>query len=94
MVLSACDLGASAAVSAGEGLGAVTALIAAGVRTVIASSLLVPDHEVVGDVMVAFHRELRTGTRAAAALAAARRTLDQGHPLAPVLGALQCHGRW
>jgi tetratricopeptide (TPR) repeat protein len=94
MVLSSCDLGDSAVVSGGETLGPVTAMIAAGVRTVIASPVLVPDDELVGEVLTAFHRGIREGISPARSLADAKGRLDPTHPMALVLGAVQCHGRW
>jgi CHAT domain-containing protein len=94
MVLSSCDLGDSAVVSGGETLGPVTAMIAAGVRTVIASPVLVPDDELVGEVLTAFHRGITEGISPARSLANAKGVLDPTHPMALVLGAVQCHGRW
>lgn len=94
VVLSACDLGSSSVVGRTEGLGPVSALLAAGVTTVIASPVLVPDHPAVGEVFGRFHTLLRRGMRPADALAEARSVVDPDDPVAVAIGAIQCHGRW
>ena len=53
-----------------------------------------PDAEVVGQVFGAFHRSVRDGIRPARALAEAKALLSDDDPLALLVGALQCHGRW
>lgn len=94
LVFSSCDMGSAAAVGSGESLGPVTAMLGTGVSTVIASPVLVPDHPDVGRLFAAFHTELRDGVRPSSALHAAKLTLESDDPMAAVVSALQCHGRW
>ncbi|MEN8113663.1 MAG: CHAT domain-containing tetratricopeptide repeat protein [Actinomycetota bacterium] len=71
VVLSACSAGRSGA--AGNQLhGFVTALLRAGVRTVIAPIVPVPDTDETLDLVDRLHRELQLGTRPAQALRRAR----------------------
>ncbi len=69
MILSACDLGASATLPGDELLGIAAALLAMGTRTIVASVLPVPD-ALSKRFMVDLHRRLAAGGSPAAALAA------------------------
>lgn len=94
IVFSACDMGAATAIGRGESLGPVTAMLGAGVETVVASPVLVPDHPTVSNMFARFHAAIRSGIRPARALAEAKASLDPEDPLSLVLGAIQTHGRW
>ncbi len=72
MVLSACNSGLQAVRPGDETMGIVAALLAAGCRTVIASTGLVPDTARTAKTMVDFHRRLVAGEGPASALAAAQ----------------------
>jgi tetratricopeptide (TPR) repeat protein len=93
LVLSACDLGATTG-SSGEPVGVVTAMLAAGVESVVASPVLVPDDLATAAFFGAFHSHLARGHSPAQALRRARRGVDRGDPGSLVLGAVQTHGRW
>ena len=69
IVLSACNAGITASRPGNETMGIVAGLLEAGVRTVIASTGLVPDTAGTADTMVGFHRLLLGGRSPAAALA-------------------------
>ena len=45
-------------------------------------------------VLKEFHLAVGHGRRPAYALAAAKAVLEEENPLAIVVGAIQCHGRW
>ena len=68
VVLSACDVGQADLRPGDEPLGLTSALLALGVRSVVAAVAPVPD-EVAADAMVDFHGLLAAGHGAAAALA-------------------------
>jgi tetratricopeptide (TPR) repeat protein len=70
VVLSACDLGRVTTRPGDEVLGMTAALLHAGVRSVLAGVARVND-DVACEVMLAYHRGLRSGLSSAAALAAA-----------------------
>jgi hypothetical protein len=70
VVLSACDVGRSRLRPGDEPLGLTAALLALGVRSVVAAVAPVRD-EAASEAMTAYHRELVTGTDAATALARA-----------------------
>jgi tetratricopeptide (TPR) repeat protein len=72
LVLSACDAGLSAVRPGDEVMGLAAALLALGVRSLVASVVPVPD-DLSRTTMLAFHEAFRTGVPAAAALAHARR---------------------
>lgn len=72
MVLSACNSGIQAVRPGNETMGIVAGLLGAGVRTVIASTGLVPDTSATARTMVELHRRLARGAPPAASLAAAQ----------------------
>jgi CHAT domain-containing protein len=80
VVLSACSVALAAPQPGDELLGFVASLLGAGTRTVVASSVPVPDAAGSAEAMVELHRQLGAGGGAAAALRAVRRRW-------PVLGA-------
>lgn len=67
VVLSSCDVGRARVRPGEEGLGLTSALLACGVRTVVAAVAPVRD-EVAATVMTAYHREVLAGADAALAL--------------------------
>jgi len=69
IVLSACNAGIVATRPGNETMGIVAGLLGAGVRTVIASTGLVPDTALTARAMVGFHRRLLGGMSPAEALA-------------------------
>jgi CHAT domain-containing protein len=77
VVLSACDLGLADVRPGDETLGLVTALLAAGSATVVASVARVAD-ETARATMVGFHRAVAGGAAPAEALAAALATTAAG----------------
>lgn len=70
VVLSACDVGRARVRAGGEALGLTAALLALGVRSVVAAVAPIPD-EVSAAAAVAYHREVVRGSDAASALATA-----------------------
>lgn len=74
VVLSACNSGIQAVRPGDETMGIVAGLLGAGVRTVIASTGLVPDTSRTATTMVDLHRRLVAGEPPAVALAAAQET--------------------
>ena len=70
VVLSACEVGRATPRAGDEALGLTAALLGLGVHTVVAATTRIPD-EVAAAAMTAYHRQLRSGLDAAAALAAA-----------------------
>ncbi len=87
VVLSACDAAVAAVHEGDELLGTAAALLAMGVRSVIAPLLPVPDDATTA-VMVALHHRLRAGERPAEALAHAGEGQDQA-----AAAAFVCIGR-
>lgn len=79
VVLAACESGAQVGFPGDEALGFVSVLLARGSAGVLASSLLVPDRQVL-PLMTAVHEHLAGGATMASALARARRTLDPQDP--------------
>jgi tetratricopeptide (TPR) repeat protein len=79
VVLAACESSADIAYTGGELLGFVSALIARGTAGVLGSIQLVPD-EVTADFMVRVHEHLRGDATLAAALHAARGSIDPDDP--------------
>lgn len=75
LVLSACDSGRAAVRPGDELIGLAAALLRLGTQSLVASVLPVPD-DATRRLMTAFHAELAAGVTPAAALAAARATLD------------------
>jgi len=69
-VLSSCDLGLTDVRPGDETFGMVTALLAAGARTVVASVARVADDTAMA-TMVGYHQAIAAGSPPAAALAAA-----------------------
>ena len=67
VVLSACDVGRARVRPGEEGLGLTSALLACGVRTVLAAVAPVRD-DIAATVMTAYHREVLAGADAALAL--------------------------
>jgi CHAT domain-containing protein len=83
IVLSSCD-SASGSVAAGEGLISMTwAALVAGSRTIVASQWQVAS-KTTTEIMIAFHRELRSGKSVAESLRAAQmaaaRRVESAHP--------------
>jgi len=74
VVLSACDAAQADTIGADEALGTAVAFLAAGSRTVIAASSLVPDSRATRLMMHDLHRALSDGQPPAKALALARRS--------------------
>ncbi|HMT32969.1 MAG TPA: CHAT domain-containing protein [Dermatophilaceae bacterium] len=70
VVLSACEVGRATPRAGDEALGLTAALLGLGVHTVVAATTRIPD-DVAAAAMTAYHRLLRSGLDAAAALAAA-----------------------
>ncbi len=79
IVLAACDSGVEVGYEGNEMLGFVSALFAGGTAGLVASSLVVPDLDTV-PLMRVLHEHVRTGATLAAALYAARATLDRDEP--------------
>jgi CHAT domain-containing protein len=93
IVLSACESGVSAARPGDELLGLVTALCSLGTDAVVASVVPVPDLDTTS-CMVELHRGLASGATPAAALAAARSSVDNSTPTGFVTSlAFSCFGR-
>jgi hypothetical protein len=88
VVLSACDLGAADTHPGDELLGFASALLNMGTRTVIASSVPVPD-AAAKRLMTELHARLVSGASPAAALADAQRRLIGSQP---PLGGFVCLG--
>jgi len=93
MVLSACDAGLPAARPGNEIMGLVAALLAAGTRTVLASTGLVPDTVSTLDLMTDFHSRLVAGERPAGALAAAQSRFEPLSPEGLAACSFVCFGR-
>lgn len=79
LVLSACDIGAVGLLRGDEVLGFPAVALASGVRTLVASLLPVEDGAA-RDLMVEFHRRLRSGEPPGRALAAANAELRDRSP--------------
>ncbi|HST65762.1 MAG TPA: CHAT domain-containing protein [Mycobacteriales bacterium] len=90
VVLSSCESGLAAVHPGDELLGLSAALLAIGVRSLVASVLPVPD-EAARPVMVSLHRHLRSGAPPAAALARARSEFPAGAAWVAAAGFL-CWG--
>ncbi len=75
LVLSACDGGLAAVAAGDELVGLASALLTFGAQTVVASVTAVPE-DLTHQLMVEFHRGVADGTGPAAALAAARTTVQ------------------
>jgi CHAT domain-containing protein len=75
LVLSACDSGRTVVRAGDELMGLTSALLAIGAGVIVASTVAVPDAPTEA-LMVQLHRRLRAGAAPAAALAAARATID------------------
>lgn len=92
VVLSACQSGVSAVQAGDELLGLVSALLALGTRTVIATTVPVSD-TATEPVMLALHDELARGADAAQAIATTRATIG-GHDdsAAAVAAGFVCFG--
>ena len=92
VVLPACHLAATRALSGGESLGAVAALLGLGVHTVVAPQLAVAD-DVAADLMRSFHGQLAGADAAAALGAAVGAVVRSGEPAAASAAAFICAGR-
>ena len=79
VVLAACQAAADASYAGGETLGFVSALIARGTAGVLGSTLVVPD-TATAPFMLRLHERLQGGFTLAAALHAARASLDLEDP--------------
>ncbi|MGH3915983.1 MAG: CHAT domain-containing protein, partial [Pseudonocardiaceae bacterium] len=75
IVLAACESGSDVLFEGNETLGFISTLIARGTAGLIASSVVVPDWNVVG-LMCALHARVRSGDTLAEALYHARTTVD------------------
>jgi len=91
IVLSACNAGITAARPGNETMGIVAGLLGAGVRTVIASTGLVPDTVLTTATMVGLHRLLLAGRSPAAALAEVQTVALEG-PEGYAAGSFVCFG--
>jgi CHAT domain-containing protein len=74
-------------------MGLVAALLAAGTRTVLASTGLVPDTVSTLDLMTDFHSRLVAGERPAGALAAAQSRFEPLSPEGLAACSFVCFGR-
>jgi CHAT domain-containing protein len=83
VILSACEAGGSGIRPGDELLGLAAALLALGTRTLIASTVSVPD-DTSKALMLRYHRELARGRAPAEALARAQRTWTEA--------VFQCYG--
>ncbi len=92
MVLSACNSGLQAVRPGSETMGIVAALLAAGCRTVVASTGLVPDTSRTARTMVEFHRLLVSGSAPAVALAEAQMRALGGGAEGPAAAPFVCFG--
>jgi CHAT domain-containing protein len=91
LVLSSCDSAVVAPAGANEVLGLASSLIPLGTAAIVASVVPVNDAAVV-PLMIALHRELRSGASLAEALRDARQGV-QGDPVAKATGlAFVCLG--
>ncbi|GAA4543508.1 CHAT domain-containing tetratricopeptide repeat protein [Pseudonocardia xishanensis] len=91
VVLPACDAGRPTVLTGDELLGTTTAMLARGVRSVVAPVLPVPDRET-AELMVELHRSLAAGAAPSAALAAVARAVADDPGLRPVAAAFVCVG--
>jgi CHAT domain-containing protein len=91
IVLSACNAGITSARPGNETMGIVAGLLGTGVRTVIASTGLVPDTVMTTTTMVGLHRLLRGGRTPAAALAEVQSVAMEG-PDRYAAGSFVCFG--
>jgi CHAT domain-containing protein len=78
-VLAACESGSDTSYAGNEMLGFVSTLLARGTAGLVASSVVVPDWDVV-TLMRALHSAIRGGGTLAQALHAARATVDRRDP--------------
>lgn len=76
LVLAACESGSEGVYPGNEALGFVSTLLALGTSGLLASSVVVPDWNVVG-LMTALHTALRAGATMPVALHEARSTIDR-----------------
>lgn len=81
MVLAACESGSDATYDGNETLGFVSTLIARGTAGLVASTVVVPDWDVM-PLMCSLHEGVRRGATLAEALHAARATADLQDPAA------------
>jgi tetratricopeptide (TPR) repeat protein len=81
MVLAACESGSDATYDGNEMLGFVSTLIARGTAGLVASTVVVPDWDVM-PLMCSLHEGVRRGATLAEALHAARATADLQDPAA------------
>ena len=79
MILAACESGSEGVYPGNETLGFVSTLLALGTAGLLASSVVVPDWNVVG-LMTALHSSLRAGAALPVALHEARDTIDRRDP--------------
>jgi CHAT domain-containing protein len=86
VVLSACQSGINAVRAGDELLGLVSALLGLGTRTVVATTVPVPD-AATAPVMLALHDRLARGADAAQAIATTRATIDEHDDSAVALAA-------
>lgn len=91
VVLPACDAGRPTVLTGDELLGTTTAMLARGVRSVVAPVLPVPDRQT-AELMVELHRSLAAGAPPSAALAAVARAVAEDPDLRPVAAAFVCVG--
>jgi CHAT domain-containing protein len=79
MVLAACESSSDTVYPGNEALGFVSTLLAGGTSGLVASSVVVPDWNVVA-LMTALHASLRAGSTMAMALYEARAQIDRDDP--------------
>ena len=79
MVLAACESSSDVVYPGNEALGFVSTLLALGTSGVVASSVVIPDWNVVA-VMTVLHSSIARGNTLAVALHDARMTIDRDDP--------------
>jgi CHAT domain-containing protein len=79
VILAACESGNDVSFDGNEVLGFVSTLMARGAAGVLASSVIVPDEDLLA-LMTAFHRAIGKGQTLAQALHSARASIDPADP--------------
>lgn len=92
VVLSACHVGLPAEAPGHELLGLVGGLLRIGTRTIVASTIALPDDTSTAGFMTAFHRSFADGESASAALIEAESTLPSPEAQLVYRGAINVYG--
>lgn len=92
VVLSACDVGRNVSHASAEILGMATAFFALGTRSLIASTVPVPDSQLTSSLMVEFHRRLSQGSPPAQALSTATSLLGDSSDALLLRAGFRCFG--